>query len=145
MDLVGEVTDVTVRETMRDLAVQRPLRRDLFRRGLATSTVVDQEGWLRDLTVIGLDQPLVEGVVGGGASGDRLARPAFYQPLLDLLAERPITVADLLSIHPGLSFSDAIGSIALLDRRRVRVPGDPRLAGGPHRGADPSAQRGADR
>ncbi len=114
VDLVGEVTDVTVRETMRDLAVQRPLRRDLFRRGLATSTVVDQEGWLRDLTVIGLDQPLVEGAWVAVPLGTVSLDHAFYQPLLDLLAERPITVADLLSIHPGLSFSDAIGSIALL-------------------------------
>ena len=132
VDLVGEVTDVTVRETMRDLAVQRPLRRDLFRRGLATSTVVDQEGWLRDLTVIGLDQPLVEGVVGGGASGDRLARPRLLPSRSStLLAERPITVADLLSIHPGLSFSDAIGSIALLIGGGYACPEIPGWRAGP--------------
>ena len=126
VELVGQVTDVTVRETMRDLAVQRPLRRDLFRRGLATTTVVDQEGWLRDLTVVGLDRPLVEGVSVSVPLGTITVDTAFYRPLLALLAERPITVADLLSMHPDLTFSDAIGSLALLvggGYARPEVPG----------------------
>jgi predicted O-methyltransferase YrrM len=114
VELADSTTDEAIREMVRDLSVQRALRRDLFRRGLATSTAVVQEGWLRDLTLIGLDKPLTDGdrvpVPVGTASLDA----DFYEPLVDLLTERPITVADLLALHPTLSFPDAIGSLALL-------------------------------
>ena len=95
---------------------------------------------------IGLDQPLVEGASVAVPLGSVTARP---RPSTDrcstLLAERPITVADLLSIHPGLSFSDAIGSMALLVGGGYVAPEIPGWRDGPHRRADPSAQRGADR
>lgn len=114
VDLVADTSDVILRETLRDLAVQRSLRRDLFRRGLATTTVIDQEGWLRDLSVIGLDQVVPDDATVTGPLGPITLDPAFYRPLVDLLAERPISVADLLEVHPDLSFPDAIGSLALL-------------------------------
>lgn len=133
VELVGETTDVVLRETMRDLTVQRALRRDVYRRGLATPTGVDHEGWLRDLSVIGLDRPLLEGATVAVPLGTVTLEPAFYQPLLDLLAERPITVADLMAIHPDLGFSDAIGSLAVLVGGGYAAPEVPGWRSGPSR------------
>lgn len=133
VDLVAGTDDVVARETMRDLVSQRSLRKDVFRRGLATSTVVDQEGWIRDLTVIGLDQPLTEETTVKVPLGSIHLDEAFYLPLLGLLAERPIGVADILAVHPDLSFSDATGSLALLIAGGFAAPEVPGWKDGPTR------------
>jgi SAM-dependent methyltransferase len=133
IDLVRGTDDVAVRETMRDLTVQRSLRRDLFRRGLAVSTVVQQEGWLRDITVVGLDVPLADPPRVAVPLGSVRMEPSFYEPLLALLQERAITVDDILRLHPELSFLDAIGSLAILVGGGYAAPEVPGWRDGPTR------------
>jgi hypothetical protein len=133
VDLVAGATDVVVRETMRDVVSQRALRRDLFRRGLATSTVVDQELWLRELTLVGLGTPFAEGAAVRVPLGTVTMEADFYRPLLAILDQRPLGIDDLLAVHPDLPFFDAVGSLALLVEGGYAAPEVPGWQDGPTR------------
>jgi SAM-dependent methyltransferase len=133
VDLVAGATDVVVRETMRDLVSQRALRRDLFRRGLATSTVVDQEAWLRELTLVGSGEAFDPEAAVRVPLGSVTLEAEFYAPLLAILEQRPLGVDDLLAVHPDLPFLDAVGSMALLVEGGYAAPEVPGWQDGPTR------------
>ena len=112
-DTVQTAPDVVTRESYRDLIGQRALRQDLYRRGLAMSTVHQQEAALAGLTVVGLGRPFEERpleVLGGGVSLD----PAYYEPLVGALADRPLDAATISTIHTDWSFGDAASALAML-------------------------------
>ena len=113
-DLVVSTADVTLQQMLRDVIVQRPLRRDLFRRGLATSTDVEREAWLRDLVVVGLGLDYVDGAVVDVPVGEVALDPSFYKPLVDALADAPINVSTVQSVLPNLGLPDAVAAMSLL-------------------------------
>lgn len=112
-DIVHGAADPVTRELYRDLIGQRPLRRDLYRRGLQVTTPMHHHRLLADLTVVGLGQPLQDRpvpVVAGGVALD----PAYYQPLVGVLASQALDIATILEIHTGWTHSDAVTALALL-------------------------------
>ena len=145
IDLVAGATDVVAREMMRDLASERSLRKDVFRRGLATSTVVDQELWLRGLSVIGLDQQFPD----DASVGVPLGSVGLDQQPLPAPAEPPGRAPDLRQRHPGhvprpdLPRRHRLAGPA--HRRRLRRPRGPRLEGRRRPPSDPPVQRGPHR
>lgn len=112
-DLVGSTRDVTLREMLRDLATQRPLRRDVFRRGMATSPIPQRERWLNELTVVGLDKELKEGATVGVPVGEATLTFEFYSPLVSALQEGPLSVAAAREIG-RLSLADATAAVCFL-------------------------------
>ncbi len=113
-DLVVNTTDVTLQQMLRDVIVQRPLRRDLFRRGLATPTDVEREEWLRNLSVVGLGKDFFEGAAVGVPVGEVNLDPLFYRPLVDALVVEPLNAVAIQSIVPGLDLTDAVAALSFL-------------------------------
>lgn len=113
-ELVTGTGDVVLREMLRDLATGRALRRDLFRRGLAVAAPLERERWLRDLRMVGLGKALDDEPKVPVPVGEVGIDPAFYRPLLEVLAERSLGVEDVLAHHPDVGFAEAVGSLALL-------------------------------
>jgi SAM-dependent methyltransferase len=120
--LVNETPHERVREILRDLVAQRPLRRDLFRRGLATPNAIERNQWLQGLAVVGVDATVESATTVGVPLGTVDIHHDFYSPLLDLLREQPVTVADIRAVHPNVSFQDAVGSLAVLVGAGYAVP-----------------------
>ncbi len=112
--LVGETQHERVREVLIDLIAQRPLRRDLFRRGLATPNIVERQRWAEELAVVGLDRKVESATRVAVPLGSVDLHHDFYGPLVELLAQRPVTVADIRERHPSLPLDDAVGSLAVL-------------------------------
>ena len=113
IDVVHGAPDPVTRELYRDLIGQRPLRRDLYRRGLQISTPLQHQTALADLQVVGLGHPFRDdpvNVVAGGITLD----PAFYQPLLGVLTTQRLDIATILEIHTDWTFLDAAVALSLL-------------------------------
>lgn len=113
-ELVLETTDPVLQGMLRDLITQKPLRRDIFRKGLAATTKLEQDAALDAVRFVGLGRELPEGAWVGVPVGQVTLDPGYYQPLVDALAERPLTLADVATIHPGLGRDDARAALALL-------------------------------
>jgi hypothetical protein len=122
IDLIESTDDVTVRQILRDLIVQRQLRRDLYRRGLATPTAVERERWLRDLSVVGLDRTLTDQSEVAVPLGSVTLASEFYAPLVDLLRERALDVDAIQTVHPEISLEDATAALALLVAGGFAIP-----------------------
>lgn len=112
-DLVRSIDDVVLREMIRDVVNQHALRRDVFRRGLASPTEGQARRWLRELRLTWLGRPFGEDPVRT-ASGRISLDSTMYRPLLDALAVEDLGVDAIVSIVDGWALSDAVTAIAML-------------------------------
>jgi Predicted methyltransferase regulatory domain/Methyltransferase domain len=124
-DLVTDTPDPTLQRMVRDLTTQRPLRRDLFRRGLALPTPPQVAEWLHDLTVVGLGKRYVDGAVAPVPVGEVALDESFYGPLVDHLAVAPLSVSELRVMRPELSLVDAVTTVSLLVSGSYAAPRGP--------------------
>lgn len=113
VDLLGDDSDVMLRELVRDLAVERPLRRDVYRRGFQHVTSAQQRSWLQKLRIAGLgimfkDEPVT--LLAGEVSLDR----SRYEPLLDHLVFEPLGIESIMEIHPDWNLGDAVTALSIL-------------------------------
>lgn len=127
-DLLRSAEDPVLRELVRDLILQRALRRDLFRRGCVHTTVPEQRAWLSALTVRGLGKPFEEAPVELTALEVTL-EPDFHGPLTEALATADLDVDAVLAIHPGWSFADAVTALGLLVAAGYAAPATPGAPG----------------
>jgi SAM-dependent methyltransferase len=114
VELVATTPAGPVREVLRDLVAQRSLRRDLFRKGMATPTAIEQRDRIDALAVVGTGQALDATTTVSVPLGSTNLDHGFYGPLVERLGSGPVTVADILAVHPDLAFPDAVGSLAVL-------------------------------
>lgn len=112
--LVRDTTDPVLQGMLRDLVTQRPLRRDLFRKGLAPVTRAEHDAALDGIRLIGLGKELVGGASVDVPVGQVGLDPDYYGPLVEVLAERPLTLSGIGAIHPELGRDDVVASLALL-------------------------------
>lgn len=124
-ELVAAMDDRTLEELVRDLTVQRMLRRDLYRRGLATPTMVEQETNLHEITLVGLDRKFEDGAVVGVQIGEVTLDPTYYAPMVAALAEGPLDLEAILTMHPSLSAPDATAAQSLLVAGGYAAPAVP--------------------
>jgi hypothetical protein len=122
VSLLAGTEDSTLRGILRDLVVQRPLRRDIFRRGLATTTLAEHEARLHDLVVVGSGRTLEHGDTVGVPVGAAVLDPAFYQPLLDVLAESPLGLRGIAAVHPRAEPGDVAAALGLLVHGGYAIP-----------------------
>lgn len=123
-DVVQSAPDPVSRELYRDLIAQRPLRRDLYRRGLHSSTPLQQQMALTELEVVGLGHRFDDRevrVVAGGIGLD----PVFYEPLLGVLAHERLSISTICEIHTDWTFADAAVCLALLVAAGYAMPATP--------------------
>lgn len=137
-ELVEATSDVTLQQMLRDLASHRAFRRDLFRRGLVHPLHSERTGWLRGLSIVGLDKPFTEGDYLILPVGEAELDPTFYGPLVDALAVRPLGVDAILGMFPDLSPDDATAAIAMLVEGHYAAP---ESTGWQHNGSRESARR----
>ena len=120
-DLVEGATDPVLAALVRDLATERALRRDLFRRGKAHPTRFEQDDWLHRITIAGTGDTLREEPLELEAMKVNLA-PQFHAPLIQALIETDLNVATVMAIHPEWAFTDAVTAMALLVAGGYAVP-----------------------
>lgn len=135
-DVLGARGDV-MREMIRDLTIQVPLRNDLFRRGRAKVTRVENEDRLRHLEIVGLGLPFSEVTVNLPAMQVALD-PSFHVPLVEALQSRRLDVPAVLDIHPTWTLADATAGMALLVAAGYAAPSNP---GAPTSGAVDGCRR----
>lgn len=112
-DLFVGASDLVTANLALDLALERQLRRDLFRRGRTFTTDLERRGWLEGLKFGGLGRPFVEKPIDLTAMPVTLD-PAFHAPLVEALTSTDLDIDAVLAIHPEWSFADAATALALL-------------------------------
>jgi SAM-dependent methyltransferase len=87
VELLAEIPDRTLRETVRDFCVNRQFRRDYWLRGLRQLPQIEQHDRLRhERVVLTTPRAMVAGSVTG-AQAKLTLEPGVYDPILDLLAD----------------------------------------------------------
>lgn len=112
-DVLAASHDPVKRQMIRDLALQTPLRSDLFRKGRAAPTPAEHEESLRNLSIGGLGRTFDDAPIELPAMKVTLDA-AFHVPLVDVLGSGNLDVAAVLEIHPSWSLADATTAMALL-------------------------------
>jgi hypothetical protein len=123
---------------LRDLATQRRLRCDVFRRGHAVASEADRMAWRQALAVVGLGKPLVPSAAAPATSGEIVLDHEFCVPLVEALATAPLGVGGVRAIHPATSVYDAATALSLLVGAGLAAP---LVAGWADSGAADSARR----
>lgn len=123
-DTVHATPDPVTRELYRDLIGQRPVRRDVYRRGRQASTPLQHQTIVAGLQVVGRALPLQDepvSVIAGGIALD----PAYYQPLLGALAGQRLDIATICEIHTDWTATDAAVALSLLVAAGHAAPATP--------------------
>ena len=90
-----QISDPVLKETVRDFATNQQFRRDLFSRGRIRLTLVEQRAWY-DATPFALVRARSACPLKGAfPAGEVNLKPEAYEPLLDVLAGGPKTLAEL--------------------------------------------------
>jgi SAM-dependent methyltransferase len=94
--LLGEITDPTFRQTVRDFIVNQQFRRDYWIKGPQRMPQLDLATALRELQVMLLTPRADVALSVAGSLGQRDMAPNVYNPILDVLADGdPIAIGDL--------------------------------------------------
>jgi predicted O-methyltransferase YrrM len=120
--LLADIEDPIELQMLRDLVTQRPLRRDVFRRGLAPVNPVQRGEWLRELVVVGSGHGLPEVATVPVPLGSVTLDPTYYEPLVARLAEGTLDVDGILAVHAEFSFDEAVTALALLVSGGYAIP-----------------------
>ncbi|CAH2604934.1 Methyltransferase domain-containing protein [Rhodovastum atsumiense] len=94
--VLAEISEPTLRETVRDFMVNQQFRRDVFARGSVGLFAQEaREIWLEQRVALSTPRQDVQLTVTGSA-GQATLQPETYLPVLDALAEGPRTLRQLL-------------------------------------------------
>jgi SAM-dependent methyltransferase len=94
--LLGEITDPTFRQTVRDFIVNQQFRRDYWIKGPQRMPQLDLAAALRELQVMLVTPRTDVALSVAGSLGQRDMAPNVYNPILDVLADGdPIAIGDL--------------------------------------------------
>lgn len=115
--LLGEISDGTFRETVRDFMINRQFRKDFWVRGARKLTPLEQGERLRALRVV-LATPRAEiSLKVRGALGEGTMTAAIYDPILEVMADyQPRTIGEIeRAIAPaGIAFAMLIQAVLVL-------------------------------
>ncbi|MEI7547052.1 MAG: class I SAM-dependent methyltransferase [Actinomycetota bacterium] len=136
--VLSDTTDPTLQQMLRDLIVQQPFRRDLFRRGVVTAAGERREGRVRELSVLGLGRSFVDRATLHLPSGEVSLDAAFYRPAVEALETAPLSVQGLMELHPALDFAAAAAMLSILVDGGFAAPVS---LGWEHNGSTDSARR----
>ena len=112
--LLAETRDLRLRESLRDLGMDRGFRRDVYRRGLVQLLPAEQAALLETFrfTRIGT---LPDGEISFTTPvGTLTGRPEVYTPLLTTLRQGPASISDLRRADPARTTGDIVQALMLL-------------------------------
>jgi SAM-dependent methyltransferase len=141
--LLAEQRDPVLRETLRDFGSGQTFRRDIFRRGLNPLPPVEHVVLMDQLTFLGLGKPREAEVKVQCSIGELSGKREIYDPLLDLVAAGPVTVAQVRA-DPGFAgkpLSEVMQALTLLVAAGHIHPEVPGGATAPSRAAARRANR----
>jgi len=125
--LLGGIADPLTSESARDMIVGRQFRRDVFVKGFTRlATLPERERWLQTRFV--LSNPAKDvALTFETPLGTLQLRPEIYRPVIDALAEGPITVRELIERLPSAkmewtSLTDAIKVLVGRGDLQVALP-----------------------
>jgi hypothetical protein len=138
--LMAEQRDPILRETLRDFGNGQSFRRDIFRRGLNPPPAVEHMMLLDELVFLGLGKPREAEVKVQCSIGELNGKPEIYDPLLDLLAEGPLTVPRVRAspAFAGKPLNEVLQALTLLVAAGHIHPA---VAGGPTEAGRDAARR----
>ena len=136
LPLLAEAQDLSVKETLRDIGRAQMFRRDVFRRGRAPLLPGEQQALVDELSIVGLGAPVGDEVTIDIPSATLKGRPEIYRPLLRLLENGPLNVAEVqrsegLVGHP---LAEVVQTVALLVAGGYALPRLPQGASAAARG-----------
>ncbi|MEJ0074243.1 MAG: class I SAM-dependent methyltransferase [Alphaproteobacteria bacterium] len=127
--LLGGIADPLTNESARDMIVGRQFRRDVFVKGFTRlATLAERERWLQMRLV--LSNPAKDvSLTFETPLGTLQLRPEIYRPVIDALAEGPVTVRELIERLPGGklewgSLTDAIKVLVGRGDLQVALPAE---------------------
>ena len=101
LELLADIADPVLRETIRDFILARRFRQDIFVRGLVPLDAQQAKArWLDARFVLKMKRSEVPSVVLGPV-GEVTLVPEVYAPILDALASGPRSVAQLAADRPS--------------------------------------------
>lgn len=100
--IVDQVTDPVLRETVRDYIVNQQFRRDVFAKGaIPLADSARREAWLDQRFALTVARVDVSMKIRGGI-GEADLHADVYAPILDVLAQGPVTLRQLLTANPDI-------------------------------------------
>jgi SAM-dependent methyltransferase len=138
--LMAEQRDPILRETLRDFGNGQSFRRDIYRRGLNPLPAIEHRMLLDELVFLGLGKPREAEVKVQCSIGELNGKPEIYDPLLDLLAEGPLTVPRVRAspAFAGKPLNEVLQALTLLVAAGHIHPA---VAGGPTEAGRDAARR----
>ena len=112
LPLMNSITDVSLRETVRDLAAAKAFRRDLWRKGGEIMPAPEQISYLDAITLVWTGKPIEGEITFPSPIGSVTGQAEFYRPILDAICRGPSTVGALRALpsvrnHPIGEFVQA--------------------------------------
>ncbi|MDB5407386.1 MAG: methylase [Rhodospirillales bacterium] len=127
--IVTTLGDGSLGETLKDFALERPFRKDVFVRGARSLGDTRRDALLREmgfaLTVPRAEVRLALEVPAGRAT----LQPRTYEPVFDALAERPHTIGELLQL-PQLAGASTVKAVELAGMLASTGQALPTITGG---------------
>ncbi len=115
--LVSGITDVVLRETVRDFLSNTGFRRDYFVRGVRRLSNLEQTEALRQFRVTLVEDPTTITLDVKGSLGTAKLQESVYRPVIDALAQgdaRPKSLEELASACPGVAFGHVVQAVTVL-------------------------------
>jgi SAM-dependent methyltransferase len=115
--LVSSITDVWLRETVRDFLANTQFRRDYFVRGPRKMPSLAQGEALRQFRVVLAEDPSTITLEVAGSRGTAKLQESVYAPLIEALASdgsRAKSLAELDAATPKLSFGQLVQAVTVL-------------------------------
>jgi SAM-dependent methyltransferase len=113
--------DPMAQQMIRDLASQRMLRNDIFRRGHRVLTAGEVDAHLDRLLIAGLGIPFRDEPVAV-PTGEVALAPEQYEPLVAEVQVGPLGLADLSVIHPDWTRADCVIALSVLAEAGYAAP-----------------------
>src|SRR5208282_90087 len=114
--LLAEAGDIYLRETLRDLGCAQTFRRDLYRRGTAPMLPREHHALVEGLVIAGLGAPTGDEITIAVPAGNLTGRPEIYRPLLAMLENSPVSVAEAQKSEglAGRPLTEVLQAVAML-------------------------------
>jgi SAM-dependent methyltransferase len=113
-ELVARTEDPVLREMLRDVVTMRPLRRDVYRRGVSVPNPVELGAWQRELRIVGTGKVFDPNSVVEVPIGAVTLDPRWYEPLIEALSQSELDVTVIGRMVPEWSVLDALNAMAMM-------------------------------
>ncbi|MCC6665876.1 MAG: class I SAM-dependent methyltransferase [Polyangiaceae bacterium] len=115
--MVSGISDVVLRETVRDFLSNTGFRRDYFVRGPRRLSNLEQTEALRQFRVVLTEDPTTIELEVKGSLGTAKLQESVYRPVIDALAQgnaQPKSLAELASTCSGTNFGHLVQAVTVL-------------------------------